>query len=51
MFFQGAKGYVYCFSQMFQALRLFKGLRLFQSQEYLGLDAQPEIQILKLIYW
>ena len=42
-----SRGYVYCFSQMFQALRLFKGLRLFQSLEYLGLDAQPEIQILK----
>ena len=28
-----SRGYVYCFTQMFQGLRLFKGLRLFRSLE------------------
>ena len=28
------KGCVYCFYQMFQALRLFKGVRVFRSLDY-----------------
>ena len=28
------RGYVYCFCQIFQRLRLFKGLRLFRTLEY-----------------